>query len=418
MSYVREFISLAIVSIWAGPAWAAQASVVVPHRLTLEKARALLEDNPSLRAQRQAIDAEQGDVVDAEKHPNPTLSFGSNGFVFDSDRGRFLDRLQPSISLRQEIPTGGKLEKRRNLEMVDTETASMHVRDLHRRLRFDLKQAYFQVVLAQKNLEVAERVLNQFREVVRLNQHRFDAGEISGGELRRTQAAEYPFFADVVDSQVRLESARSRLLALLGSEDLGQDVQAVDEFDPSFTPPSLQELRETALGQRPDLAVERALVRRADLSIELEKARSKPNPELFAGYERELDTSGPLLGIDLPLFVFNRNQGPIYRANAEKRRQENRLLFSRIRVLQEMQTALQQLDGDRRKIEALQGDYLEKAQQARDITESSYRLGEASLIEFLDAERTYSETRLFYNQALYDFEISRARLESAVGEDL
>lgn len=418
MFHPRVFVLSALASIWASPGLAAQVSVAVPHRLTLETAQALLENNPSLRAQRQEIEVEQGDVVDAGKFPNPTLSFGSNGFVFDSDKGSFLDRLQPSISLRQEIPTGGKLEKRKNLEMVDTETASMRVHDLRRLLRFDLKRVYFQVVLSQKNLEVAQEILRQFREVVRLNGHRFDAGEISGGELRRTQAAEYPFFADVVESQVRLETAKSRLLALLGSDDLNQDFQAVDDFDPSFAPPSREQLQETALRQRPDLAVERALARRAELSIEVEKARSKPNPELFAGYERELDTNGPLIGIDIPLFVFNRNQGPIHRANAEKRRQDNRLLFIRITVLQEMQAALKQIEGDRRRIEALEGGYLEKAQQARDITESSYRLGEASLIEFLDAERTYSEIRLLYNQARYDFEISRARLESAVGEDL
>lgn len=416
--HVRLLISLVIALTWAGPAWAAQASVAVPRELTIEKAEELLGNNPALRAQRQEIEVEQGDVLDAEKYLNPTLSFGSTGLVFDSDKGRFLDRMQPSITFRQEIVTGGKLLKRKNLEMMDAETASMRVHDLQRLLRFDLKQAYFQVVLAQKNLEVAQGILDQFREVVRLNQRRYDAGEISGGELRRTQAAEYPFFADVVDSQVRLETARSRLLALLGCDDLNQDFQAVDDFDSSFTPPSAEQLRETALRQRPDLALERALVRRADLSIELEKARSKPNPALFAGYERQLDSNGPLIGIDLPLSIFNRNQGPIYRANAEKRRQENQVLFSRITVLREMQTALQQLNGDRKRIEALRGDYLDKSQQARDITESSYRLGEASLIEFLDAERTYSETRLLYNQALYDFEISRAALESAVGEDL
>jgi cobalt-zinc-cadmium efflux system outer membrane protein len=199
---------------------------------------------------------------------------------------------------------------------------------------------------------------------------------------------------------------------------LDQPFLAVDDFRPSFAPPSKTELKEIALRKRPDLATERARARRSDWAIELEKARSKPNVTAFAGYQRELDTSGPVAGIDLPLFVFNRNQGPIHRAQAEKRRQENRLLLGRITVLKEVHTALQKLEGDRRRIRALESEYLDRAKQAKQITEASYRLGEASLIEFLDAERTYSETTLLYNQALYDFEISRARLESAVGEEL
>ena len=94
------------------------------------------------------------------------------------------------------------------------------------------------------------------------------------------------------------------------------------------------------------------------------------------------------------------------------------MLFRRILVLREVQIALQQLEGQRKKIQVLESDYLEKAREAREITESSYRLGEASLIEFLDAERTFSEIMLLYNRALYDFQISRGRLELAIGEDL
>jgi len=69
-------------------------------------------------------------------------------------------------------------------------------------------------------------------------------------------------------------------------------------------------------------------------------------------------------------------------------------------------------------MEALQEQYLEKAQQSRDIAESAYRLGGASLSEFLDAERTYRETSRLYNQVLYDFQISRGQLELAIGKDL
>ncbi len=396
----------------------AQNRVEAPKRLTLKTAESLLQNNPALLAERLEIDVEKGDVIDAEKYPNPSFSFTADGIVLDSDRGPWFDRLQPEFLLRQELPTSGKLEKEKLVEVADTEIAAIQVQDLHRRLKFDLKQVYYQVVLAQRDVELARQILGQFQGVVDLNRRRFEAGEISGAELRRSEAAEYRFFNEVLNAEVRLQNGRTDLLALVGLQELDQDFRAIDDFDPGFVPPPRTELKEIALRERPDLAAARARLRRARMRIDLENARGKANVNLFGGYKRELDSNGPVAGVDFPLFVFNRNQGPLHRAQAEQRQQENRVLFRRILVLREVEIALQQLEGQRKSIQALEGQYLEKAREAREITESSYRLGEASLIEFLDAERTYSETMILYNRTLYDFQISRSRLEMAIGEDL
>jgi len=396
----------------------AQNGVEVPQTLTFKAAEALLQNNPALLAKRLEIDMENGDVIDSEKYPNPSISVTFDGMVFDSSRGSWLDRMQPQFLFNQELVLSDKLEKRKRVEVADTEIAEIEVQDLYRQLKFDLKRAYFQVVLAQRDLELVRKILNRFQGVVALNRTRYQAGEISGGELRRSEAAEYRFFSEVADAEVRLENARTDLLAIIGSLDLSRNFTAADDFDSGFVPPPQSELREIALRQRPDLAASRARANQAQMRIALESARSKPNLNLFGGYKRELDSNGPVAGVNLPLFVFNRNQGPLYRAQAGFRRQENRVLFRRILVLREVQIALQQLEGQRKKIRVLESDYLEKAREAREITESSYRLGEASLIEFLDAERTFSEIMLLYNRALYDFQISRGRLELAIGEDL
>ncbi|MGH9338931.1 MAG: TolC family protein [Acidobacteriota bacterium] len=390
----------------------------IPAQLTIEAAKALLRFNPQLQTKNLEIEVERADIIEAEKYPNPTFSLGSEGLVLDSNRGPFLSRLQPSILFRQEILTAGKRQKRVRVEQADAEIASIETADLHRRLLFDLKQVYYQVVLAQEDLGIGREILEQMEEVVRLNQARFEQGEISGGELRRTQAAQYPFFADVVNAEVQLQNAKTQLLALLGRTGFNQNFEAVDRFSADFVPPPLALLKEIAVRERPDLAAQRARVIRQASAIELEKARSTPNIWAFGGYQRELGIGGPLIGIDMPLFVFNRNEGPIYRAQAEGRREQSAARFKEIKVFKEVELAVQQLGGTALRIAALEGEYLEKALQAREITESAYRLGEASLIEFLDAQRTYAETVLLYNRTLYDSEISRAGLELAIGEDL
>lgn len=397
----------------------AQTRVSVPENLTLAAAKSLLMSyNPTLRAERFNVDIETGDVLNAERRPNPILSVGSEGLSFASSDRSFFDNQEFSLILKQDIELSGKRQKRTSFEEADVKIAEMELQNTVRVLTFELQKAYYQVIRAQEDLRLARDILEHFVAVVRLNRIRYELGEIAGGELRRVEAAQYRFLEDVVAAEVGLENAQDQLLGLLGSTDFDQRFEAIDRFDSQFVPPPAQELRDTALRERADIAVQRARLAQSDVGIELEKARGVPNLSPFVGYRRDFGRNGAILGIEIPLFVSNRNLGGIARAQAQRRRQEQLVRLLEVRALQEVQLALNELAGNRKRMEALQEQYLEKAQQSRDIAESAYRLGGASLSEFLDAERTYRETSRLYNQVLYDFQISRGQLELAIGKDL
>jgi len=397
----------------------AQTRVSVPENLTLEAAQSLLiKHNPTLQAERVNVEIETGDVMNAEKRPNPIFSVGSEGFSFGSSDRSFFDSQELSLTLKQDIELSGKRKKRTSLEEADVEIAEIELQNAVRVLTFELQKDYYQVVRVQEDLGLARDILEQFVAVVNLNRIRYERGEIAGGELRRVEAAQYRFYEDVVAAEVGLENAQDQLLALLGSTDFDQRFEAIDRFDSQFVPPPPQALRDTALRERADLTAQRARVARSDFGIELEKAHGVPTISPFVGYRRDFGANGAIVGIEIPLFVSNRNPGGIARAQAQRRRQERLLRLLEVRALKEVQLALNELAGNRRRIEALQEQYLGKAQQSRDIAESAYRLGGASLSEFLDAERTYRETSRLYNQVLYDFQISRGQLELAIGKDL
>ena len=397
----------------------AQTDVRVPEKLTLEAAQGLLiRYNPTLQVESLNVDVETGDLINAKKRPRPTLSVGSAGLFSGPGDRSFLSNQEFSLTFSQDIELAGKRQKRTQLEQAEVEIAEIELQDVVRRLTFELKKAYYQVVLAQEDLKLAEDILEQFVGVVRVNRIRYESGEIAGGELRRVEAEQYRFYEDVVAAEVALENAQDELLALLGSTDFDQRFEAVDPFDSQFVPPSPQQLRDIALRERADLAAERARIARSDFGIEVEKARGVPNISPFVGYRYDYGLSGAILGVQIPLFVSNPNEGGIARAQAQRRRQQQLVRLLEVQVLREVQLALNELEGNRRRIQALQGEYLGKSQQSRDIAESAYRLGGASLIEFLDAERTYRETSRLHNRALYDFQMSRAQLELAIEEDL
>ncbi len=162
----------------------AQTRVSIPENLTLEAAKSLLISyNPTLQAERLNVDIEAGDVIDAEKRPNPSFSVGSEGLSFGSSDRSFFSNQELSLELRQDIETAGKRQKRTRLEEADVEIADIEVQDLVRLLIFEAKTVYYQVVLAQEDLTLARDILDQFVGVVNLNRIRYESGGMQGGSF-------------------------------------------------------------------------------------------------------------------------------------------------------------------------------------------------------------------------------------------
>lgn len=392
------------------------SEVAIPAQLTLQQAIQLMgQHNSGLRAEQLNVDQERADLLSASKRPNPVLAFSSEGLSPHSDS---FDGQELSITLRMPFETAGKRGKRTRVEESEVEIADLAYQDFQRRSIFALKQAYFRLMAAREDLKLAREILEHFENVVRIDRVRFQRGEISGGELRRAEAEQYRFFEDVVSAEVDLENSQDALLAQIGVASFEKSIEAVDRFDPSFRAPPIEQLNQMAMRSRRDLAAQRKRMDRSTLSLELEKAGQVPDVTPFAGYRRDFGADGVVFGVELPLSVFRRNRSGVARARARIQQEELRLSLLEVAVRQEVQAALNRIDGNRRRVQALQANYLNKARQARDIAESAYRIGGASLIEFLDAERTFRQTARLYNRALFDFQISRAALELAVGEDL
>ena len=91
--------------------------------------------------------------------------------------------------------------------------------------------------------------------------------------------------------------------------------------------------------------------------------------------------------------------------------------MTRTGLLLEVQKAYNAVRVNQERVRYIEGEYLQKSEQSRQIVTASYRLGEANLIDFLDAERAYRETRRIHNQALYEYRISLYELAAAVGEE-
>ena len=406
----------------------------VPDKLSLSQALAIaLERNPTLAAVRSEIDIAAADRLNASRRPNPALTFDSEGYPLLQSAGRpaFFNNQELTVRVDQEIELAGRRGLRTATAQAAVETAEARVENARRLLTLDVQRAYFQAVLATADRGVARASLEEIDRALGLNRARFERGEIAGGELRRLQVERLRFVDDVFAAELALRNARSALLALMNATGLGQAFEVTEPLAVASTtaPPTApgvvaavlpgaiggqaSALMADAIARRPDVIAAQRDVARADTETRLQRALRTPNVTVGGGYRRDFGTNAVVFGATVPLPLFNRNQGGVARAEAERQQAESRVRATELTVRLDVQQAANAVDVNRERVQYIEREYLTTARESRDIIQASYRLGAADLIDFLDAQRAFRDTVRTYNRALYEQRISIFELAAA-----
>ena len=290
-------------------------------------------------------------------------------------------------------------------------------------MRLEVKRAFSRAILAKSNLEASRSILEQAERMIELNRVRFKQGDISALELNRIEVEKLRFQDDVFQADLMLRNAKSSLLALLNAPDLSRDVDVIGTLpvseqisEPGLPPRApLDELLRIALEQRPDMASRLQEKKRADTETMLQRAIRSPNITVGGGYKRNAFDNSFVFGVTIPLKIFNRNEGEILRADAEQMRAANLVAAVRKEIELEVQQAYNAVEINRQRVEYIRTQHMKKAEEASRVTLASYNLGGATLIDYLDAQRTYRDALRIYNQALFDERISLYELASSIG---
>jgi outer membrane protein, heavy metal efflux system len=400
----------------------------IPQRLSLDAALKIADErSPLLASARALVGIAAADAVAAGARPNPALSFQSEGYrPFTPDP--LWNGQEMYIRFEQEIEMAGRKRLRLETAGIAKTVAQASFDDERRRLHLDVRRAYFQLVLARADQGAAQASLAEIDKVIVINRQRFEQGEISGGDMRRIQVERLRFMDDVFSAELAVRNARAALLSLLNAPQLNAEVEPTEELRaPDLGPAILTAAIATAgrdvsadqiaqaLAQRPDVAAARAQVSRAESETRLQRALRTPNVTLGGGYRRDFGVSGVLLGVTVPLPLFDRNAGQVARADAERQLAASRVAATQAAVALDVQQATNAVDVSRARVGYIEQEYLQNAREARDIVQASYGAGESALLDFLDAQRAYRETQRTYNRALYDYRVSLFQLEAAVG---
>jgi cobalt-zinc-cadmium efflux system outer membrane protein len=385
---------------------AASAQQAPPHsRIDLDQAIQLaVAHNHALKAAQSLIPQSQAQEITAAIRPNPVFTYDDLYVPIFSPaqlNSSTLDNLTEfDLGFSYTFERGHKRQARIEAAHDQTAQTRSQVNDTERALTANVGQQFIGILLAKANLQLANADLESFQQTVNLSQERFRAGAIGEGDLLKIKLQLLQFQMDVSSARLALVQALASLRQLLGYDAVPIDYDVTGEL--AYTPLGLnqEDLQLRAIKLRPDLMAAQQGVTAAQSQFQLAKANGKRNLTTTFDYTHvsAVNSAGFTMNIEIP--IFDRNQGEIARTHYAISQAQETSTGTSETVMTDVANAYQGVKTSAQVVELYTSGYLKQAEDSRDISEYAYKRGAATLLDFLDAERSYRSTQLAYRQAL------------------
>ena len=386
--------------------------------LTLRRAVALaLQYNPDLKASSWEERAMEGRVIQAGLLPNPeieaeTENFGGSG-VFSG-----FDAAETTVQLSQLIELGGKRAKRSASAAFSRDLAEWDYRVRTADVLADVAVAFVDVLSAQERVMLMKELLHLTEAVFSTTSQRVKAGKISPVEEIKAKVEKSERQIDLKQAAFELKAARRRLSGNWGGRaPVFEKVRG--ELNALAPIPPLEEI-EALISQNPDVARWATAIQQHMADIELEKARAIPDltVSLGAKHHNEMDDTAFVMGVSIPIPLFDRNQGATLEARERlsKAREEARAV--EVRVMNALAETYQDLSKAFMEATSLQNNVLPGARAAFEATREGYQMGKFDYLNMLDAQRTLVAAKVRQIEALTAYHQARTRIERLIGMNI
>jgi cobalt-zinc-cadmium efflux system outer membrane protein len=391
-----------------------------PTRITLDQAIDLaLAHNHSLLATRTTILQNQAQEITANLRPNPTFGADTQFVPFFSPQdfsGENLNETQQfDVGLSYLFERGRKRQHRLQAARDQTAVTRAQVADAERTLAFNVGQQFVAVLLAESTLDFALEDLKGFQQSVDISEIQLKAGYIGEGDYLKIKLQLLQFQTDVSSARLAKVQALVALREFLGYNAVPADYDVVGDL--AFQPikGNLEDLQARALRERPDFRAAELGVTAAQSQIALAKANAKVDVNGTYDFTHVSGENTASIFANFELPIFNRNQGEIARTGYALTQSQEQQLSTSDTVLSDVANAFESVKSNEEVVQLYTSGYLKQAQDSRDISEYAYKRGAASLLDYLDSERSYRAVQLAYRQALAAYMTALEQLKEAEG---
>jgi cobalt-zinc-cadmium efflux system outer membrane protein len=387
--------------------------------LTVDEAMALfLKQNLDLLIAQYGIDSAKGLEVTSKLFPNPNLSVDLTGSTTRS----FHDVGVVSFRVDQLFELAGKRGYRQESARFGVQSAEAAFVDAVRTLGFAVKDAFYHVLQARQRLELAQQNSANFAEVVKINDIRFKKGAIAEVDLIKLRVQLVDFQNQVITATQDFLTAQNTLKGLLRVRPVVELVLK-GELDYTARLLSVETLRADALTSRPDILLKTRTVSQKTADLKLARAFRVPDitvgaDALAQGPQGPNTPQGYGFGFSVPLPLFNRNQGGILQAEADLRSAQTDLEKTRLQVEIDVENAYRDFNQTQMLVQAYRGGVVNDAKEVKDIATKAYQRGGTTILDLLDAFRTFNTTMQGYIDALYAYQRSLLEIDAAVGREV
>jgi outer membrane protein, heavy metal efflux system len=378
-----------------------------------------LAHNHSLKAARTQILQNEAQEITANLRPNPTLGADSQFVPFFSPQdfsGENLNETQQfDIGIGYLFERGHKRQRRLQAARDATAVTRAQVADAERTLAFNVGQQFVTVLLAESTLQFAEQDLNGFQQTVDISNTQLKAGYIGEGDYLKIKLQLLQFQTDVSSARLAKVQALIGLRELLGYDAVPADYDVLGDLGYQPLNAHVEDLQAQALRERPDFRAAELGITAANSQILLAKANAKVDVNGTYDFTHVSGENTASIFANFELPIFNRNQGEIARTTHALTQAQEQELSASDTVVSDVGNAYEAVKSNDEVVQLYTSGYLKQAQDSRDISEYAYKRGAASLLDFLDAERSYRSIQLAYRQALASYMTALEQLKEAIG---
>ncbi len=383
--------------------------------VTLRDALVLaVSGNPELAIYPYELRAADARALQAGLLPNPELEVEIESVGGAGDRSGF-DGAETTVRIGQPIELGGKRTKRARVAQFDKELTRWDYEAARLDAIRDAAQAFVAVQAAQDRVALARQVVELSEQARAAAAQRVQAGRDSPVDELRAEVALSTSRIELKKSEKALAAARHALAAVWGGRAAVFDAATGDLYEVS--PPAVPEDSAAAIAANPDIARWESQEQRQRAVLRLEKANAVPDVTVGAGVQRfeESDDSAVVLGMGVPIPLFDRNQGGIREATAELGKVHRQVEAAQVRTLAALSEASAALASAYEEATILRNDVLPKAEQAFVAAQDGYRQGKFDYLYVLDTQRTLFETQAGYIDAVEAYHKASAEVQRLIG---
>ena len=381
----------------------------------------IIENNLLYAAERFNVDIAEANVKSAHSFPDPELSFEGT----DNGERRMKMGYEFAASLDWTLELGGKRKARIELAKSESEVSKSLLEDFFRNLRAEATLQYLVALRNERLYNSQLEAYNNMREIARADSLRYQLGEISEVTARQSKLEARTIYNSLLEAESECQNSILDLMLLINKQPGDTILKPTGDFDRFNRDFLLQDLVITAQNNRSDFLAALQNKSVAKRLIDLERANRKIDLGLsvgveYASYVRNVIAPTPShtpisVGISIPLKFSNKHNSELRIAKFNQQQVEYEYAQIENQIEVEVTQAFRQYNTMRKQLNEFNDGILQEAKSILDGRTYSYKRGENSLLEVLDAQRTYNEIQQNYHDTLFKTAAALVELEKSAG---